>query len=136
MKMIDMAVYESIYQEFNYIIYEADGSRRHPIKTPADYEPVILPDTDMIIVTMGLSAIGQTLETACHRYELLNMPPDTIITESLAAEIIKNGYGNYAIPTFYQFNQADTPEQIISGKLLGSYFDNVIISNYNCRCEH
>ena len=64
-------------REFDYYIYEADGSKGHPIKTPNETEPVFVPDTDLVLVLMGMSAIGQPLSECCHRYERLLVPEKT-----------------------------------------------------------
>jgi len=51
------------------VLYEADGSRRLPLKLHRPGEPVMLPDTDCCIVVAGLSALGQPVGKVVHRYE-------------------------------------------------------------------
>ena len=53
----------------DFTLIEADGSKRLPIKVPGDQEPVILPETDVVIGVMGLSAVGRPLEDFCFRPE-------------------------------------------------------------------
>ncbi len=58
-------------QAFNYILVEADGSKRRPIKAPAHYEPVIPWGTKRIIGVIGLDALGQPItDEHVHRPEL------------------------------------------------------------------
>jgi len=62
-----------IYQEhlFDYVVVEADGSRRRPIKAPAHYEPVVSQETTRVIGVIGLDAIGKTItEDYVHRPNL------------------------------------------------------------------
>lgn len=46
---------------FRWILVEADGSARRPLKAPARHEPVIPPDSHKVIVMVGLEAIGNPL---------------------------------------------------------------------------
>ncbi|MFQ6803995.1 MAG: selenium cofactor biosynthesis protein YqeC [Lachnospiraceae bacterium] len=42
------------------VLVEADGSRRHPVKVPAPWEPVIPPCTTLVAAVAGLSCLGQS----------------------------------------------------------------------------
>ena len=44
------------------VLIEADGSKRLPCKVPATHEPVILPETEVVIAVLGLSALEQPLK--------------------------------------------------------------------------
>jgi len=55
---------ESIYQisdqvNSDVILIEADGSRRKPLKAPYPHEPVIPPETTLVVVVAGMDAVGQ-----------------------------------------------------------------------------
>lgn len=50
------------------LLIEADGSRRLPLKAPAEHEPAIPDFVDIVVVTAGLSGLGKPLdETSVHR---------------------------------------------------------------------
>lgn len=51
-------------------VYEADGSKRLPLKCHNKTEPVIWFGTDAVICVLGLSALGQRADTVCHRWQL------------------------------------------------------------------
>ncbi len=51
-------------------IYEADGSRRLPLKLHRAGEPVLLRQSDRCLILAGLSALGQPVEAVIHRYDL------------------------------------------------------------------
>ena len=52
------------------VLIEADGARHRMIKAPAEYEPVILPETNMAFVLMSAEAINEPLsEEIAHRPE-------------------------------------------------------------------
>jgi probable selenium-dependent hydroxylase accessory protein YqeC len=64
---------DEIYQKhfFDYIIVEADGSKRRPIKAPAHYEPVIPGETTRVIGVIGLDALGKPItDQYVHRSSL------------------------------------------------------------------
>lgn len=58
-----------LLREADMLLIEADGARRLPCKAPAAHEPVILPQTDIVIAVMGLDALGQKVEDCCLRVE-------------------------------------------------------------------
>lgn len=61
------SVYEALKLQADVILCEADGSRHHPCKVPAEYEPVLLPDSDIVLAVAGMDALGHTLAQACQR---------------------------------------------------------------------
>ncbi|MDO4174988.1 MAG: selenium cofactor biosynthesis protein YqeC [Eubacteriales bacterium] len=52
------------------VLYEADGSKRLPVKCHKDTEPVIWFGTEAVICVLGLSALGQSAHSTCHRWQL------------------------------------------------------------------
>ena len=57
-------------QRFNYVLAEADGSKRLPLKAHAAWEPVIPPGTANIVWIVGASGLGRPINEAVHRPEL------------------------------------------------------------------
>ena len=49
---------------------EADGAKCLPCKFPAAHEPVILPQSDIVLAVAGLSALYRPLGEGCFRAEL------------------------------------------------------------------
>ncbi len=69
----------------DYVIVEADGSARKPIKGYAPYEPVFPPRSDLLIPVLGIEAIGLSVNTDnVHRSEafckLTGAQPDEPLT--------------------------------------------------------
>ncbi len=60
---INPSLADELYQdkEVDYLIVEADGSAGHPVKAPAEHEPVIPPSSTKVIAMLGLEALGQEL---------------------------------------------------------------------------
>ncbi|MBR3126317.1 MAG: putative selenium-dependent hydroxylase accessory protein YqeC [Mogibacterium sp.] len=62
------------------VLIEADGSRRMPLKWPADWEPVIPDYTDITVCVAGLSAIGKKTADVVYRADEL---PDRLKRETV-----------------------------------------------------
>ncbi len=59
---------------FDYILIEADGAKRKPIKAPDLHEPIIGPSTTITIGVLGIDAIGlEVIEDMVHRPEILKI---------------------------------------------------------------
>ena len=86
----------------------ADGSKRKPVKFPAEHEPVIPDGTDMIVIIMGFFAAGRTIAEACHRQELvcrcLDASPAHRLTEADLQKLVEEGYRK---PLARMFPQAE-----------------------------
>jgi probable selenium-dependent hydroxylase accessory protein YqeC len=61
---------ESLGAECDFVLIEADGAKRLPLKYPADYEPVIPPFSDLIVVVAGLDALGAAIAREVFRWQL------------------------------------------------------------------
>ena len=79
------------------ILIEADGSKRLPCKVPASHEPVILPQTDVVVAVLGLSALNRPLKDCCFRLEkateLLSVTESHPLTREHMATIFASGQG-------------------------------------------
>lgn len=51
----------------DYVLVEADGARRRPLKAPATHEPVVPTEATLVVVVAGINAVGQALGNAVHR---------------------------------------------------------------------
>lgn len=57
-------------QRFDYVLAEADGSKRLPLKAHAPWEPVVPAGTVNVIWLIGASGLGKPINEAVHRPEL------------------------------------------------------------------
>lgn len=60
---ISPSVADEMYEDgrIDYIILEADGSSGHPVKVPADHEPVVPSSSTKVVAMLGLEAIGEPM---------------------------------------------------------------------------
>ena len=106
------------------VFLEADGAKHLPCKAPAEHEPVLLPQSDIVLAVAGLSALGRPLQECCFRLEnacrLLGVPPEICLTPELLARLLaeeQGGRKSVGSRRFYAvLNQADTPERLLLGK--------------------
>ena len=79
------------------VFIEADGAKHLPCKAPAAQEPVLLPQSDIVLGVAGLSALGQPLHKVCFRLEqacaLLQAEPETLLTPELLAQLLASPRG-------------------------------------------
>lgn len=132
----------------DYMLVEADGSKRLPIKVPAKHEPVLPSNTDLVIILAGLTCLSHPLMDCCHRYpfamEILNCQPTHNLEPVDVAKLIMEGYCNkLSIPYKVVLNQCDNNNEkakaieiIKKLKELLLSNENIIVGNYLNREGH
>ena len=102
------------------VLAEADGARLHPLKAPAEHEPVIPPCANGVIAVAGMDCVGRPIEAVCHRPErvcaLLDKDPgDRVTPADVAALLAHPQGGRKGVGEGRAFrcalNKADTPER-------------------------
>ena len=90
-------LYEALQLQAGVILCEADGSKHHPCKAPAAHEPVILPDSDIVLAVAGMDALGNSLAQACQRpqmaADLLDCSADKIIDAQMLTALLLSEQG-------------------------------------------
>lgn len=110
-----------IMEEPGILLLEADGAKHLPVKAPSVHEPVIIPETDIVLNVYGMSAVGKKIGEVCFRKEMVMeilrkrdedilCPEDIVILakSSLAGRKQVAGSMEYHVV----LNQADTKEQV------------------------
>ncbi len=75
----------------DYVLLEADGAKRLPLKAPAEPEPVIPPETTLVIAVLGLDGIGKPVSEAAfrpERYAALIVKPESEPVTPLDAALV------------------------------------------------
>ena len=93
-----------------WVLVEADGSKRLPLKAHAAYEPVIPPESGQTILVAGASGFGAPIAQVVHRPEgfcaLTGASPEEPATPELAARaILQEGLAHRVF-----LNQVESPE--------------------------
>lgn len=61
---------EQLAERFDYVLVEADGAARRPLKAHAPHEPVIPAAANRVVCVVGASGFGRPISQAAHRPEL------------------------------------------------------------------
>lgn len=124
------------------VLFEADGSRRRPLKAPADHEPPVPAGVDIVVVVAGLLGLGHPLdERRVHRPErfaaLAGCAPGTTLTPEIVARALTHPLGGFrntprGARRIVLLNQADTPALRAVGEDLADrilpYVDGVVVA--------
>lgn len=92
-------LYEALKLQADVILCEADGSKHHPCKALAAHEPVLLPDSDMVLAVVGMDALGNSLQQACQRPQLaaalLGCSLDSVIDAQMLVALLLSEQGSH-----------------------------------------
>ena len=81
----------------DFVLVEADGASGRSIKAPAGHEPVIPGQSTVVVVVVGVDAMGNTITSAAHRPErvaqLLDKPLSHQLTPADVAVILTSASG-------------------------------------------
>lgn len=79
------------------LLIEADGAKCLPLKVPGEWEPVIPEFVELVIGVVGLDALGQPINTVCHRPErvadFLGKDINAVVEAEDIAKIAASGNG-------------------------------------------
>jgi molybdenum cofactor cytidylyltransferase len=117
------------------ILIEADGAKSLALKAPADHEPCIPPESQVVIVVAGCQGLGKPLDVGTiHRTQQFQNLSGINLGETVSPEVVlrvilhpQGGMKN--IPPkarkILLFNQADTPNlQAIAGEMAKQAIQN------------
>jgi len=130
-------------------LIEADGSRRRPVKAPAEHEPPIPNFVDTVVVVVGLSALGKPCTADwVHRPEIYSQRAGLQLGDPISMTAMKNVLchphgGLKNIPSRARkvalLNQADTPDLCRTAEMLAAHllakFDRVIVAALNNKTD-
>ena len=104
---------DELAQRFDYVLAEADGSKRLPLKAHASWEPVVPIGTANVVWVVGASGLGKPVAEAVHRPELFCercgcKPTDTATPERVAQALDAELQMLNLISARVMLNQVDT----------------------------
>jgi probable selenium-dependent hydroxylase accessory protein YqeC len=81
----------------DFIIIEADGAQRKPLKAPNATEPVIVPRTSIVVAIAGIDGVGKTARDVVFRVEiagkLAGFSPDDPVTPKAVSILLAHPEG-------------------------------------------
>lgn len=121
-KLVDCGLpYETLADLADFVLVEADGSRRRPLKAHAFHEPVIPPCTRQVICVVGLSGLHRPVSEVVHRPELFCplvgcTPEDEATPERVARALVQEHLADT-----YFLNQAEGNSALQDAKIIASH---------------
>ena len=105
-KGLSKETFETVCDNVDVVLVEADGSKHMPLKFPNSAEPVIPDRTDHIIVVWGRHGLYKPAREVCHRLDLvidcLGITEETHMTPTHVQTLLEKGY---LIPLQRQYPQ-------------------------------
>ena len=133
-KLIEPAVsFSELGKMAGYVLVEADGAKQLPLKAPGEREPVIPPETGLVIAVAGLDGIGKPIRETCFRPEKYaavagRKEGDPVRPEDAAAVLASWEGQRKNVPEGADFavvlNKADTEERIRQAERIRCLLEN------------
>ena len=84
--------FETLAALADFVLVEADGAKRLPLKAHAPHEPVIPPNARQTICVVGADGFGRPIRQVCHRPEryaaLCGAAEDDVVTPAREAAVL------------------------------------------------
>ena len=112
----------------DFVLVEADGSRRLPLKAHAPHEPVTPPNARRTVYVVGADGFGHPIRQVCHRPEryaaLCGAAEDDLVTPAREARVLHaEGYADgwvfiNKVETAEDWRSAEALAALLLGKVL------------------
>ena len=121
--------FEALAALADFVLVEADGSKRLPLKAHAPHEPVIPPNAHRTIYVVGADGFGRPIRQVCHRPEryaaLCGAAEDDIVTPMLEAAVLHaEGYDT----GWVYINKVETPEDWRNAEALAALLPGRVLA--------
>ena len=112
--------FDSLARLADYVLVEADGAKRLPLKAHAPHEPVVPANAQRVVLVVGADGFGKPIRAVCHRPEryaaLCGASEETAVTPELeAAVLLAEGLGDRVY-----VNKVETAEDYDAAAALAS----------------
>ena len=123
-------------ERFDYVLVEADGAARRPLKAHAPHEPVIPPEADRTICVVGASGFERPISEAAHRPEryacLAGVPETAEATPETEAAVLRAE----GMHTMIYVNQVETLWELADARALAALLDCPVLAGSLQRKEY
>ena len=120
--------FEALAQLAPYVIVEADGAKRLPLKAHASHEPVIPAVAQRVVMVIGIDGIGKPIAETCHRptlyAQIAGVSENDVVTPEIAAKVVNTeGWGDRVY-----INKVESAEAYDAAIALSKQFTCPVIS--------
>lgn len=121
---------------FGYVLVEADGAARRPLKAHAPHEPVIPAEANQTICVVGASGFGQPIADVAHRPERYAALAGAAETAEATPETEAAVLRAEALHTRVYVNQVETLWDLADAKALAALLDCPVLAGSLQRGEY
>lgn len=119
--------FEELAALADYVLVEADGAKRLPLKAHAPHEPVVPANAQRVVLLVGADGFGKPISAVCHRPELYaqraGASVSDTVTPALAARVIlAENLGDRIL-----INKVESDEAYERAKALAGLLDRPVV---------
>ncbi len=126
----------ALAERFDYVLVEADGAARRPLKAHAAHEPVIPAEANQTICVVGASGFGRPIADAAHRPERYAALAGAVETAEATPETEAAVLRAEALHTRVYVNQVETLWDLADAKALAALLDCPVLAGSLQRGEY
>lgn len=123
-------------QLVDFVLIEADGSRMLPAKAPAEHEPVLHGDEQLVVAVVGMPAWGKPIREVCHRPEkvmaILGKSSGDILTSEDVAMLLTHPHGGRKLVQgrfAVIMNQVNTGDDFLKAQQCAEHLQRLLQDN-------
>ena len=121
--------FETLAALADFVLVEADGSKRLPMKAHAPHEPVIPPNARRTVYVVGADGFGRPIRQVCHRPEryaaLCGAAEDDVVTPALEAAVL---HAEDYDTGWVFINKVETPEDWRNAEALAALLPGRVLA--------
>lgn len=129
--------FEALAALADFVLVEADGAKRLPLKAHAPHEPVIPANTRQTVYVAGADGFGHPIRQVCHRPEryaaLCGAVESDAVTPAMAAAVLRAE--DYAAGWVY-INKVETAEDWHHAEALAALLPGTVVAGSLWRKEY
>lgn len=115
--------FETLASLADYVLVEADGSKRLPLKAHAGHEPVIPANSGKTVCLVGAGGLGKPIREAVHRPEIFCAVSGTAEEDTAAPEAVARVLNKEALADLYFINQCELPDSREKARALAALLE-------------
>ena len=126
----------ALAEMFDYVLVEADGAARRPLKAHAPHEPVVPPEANQTICVVGASGFRRPIAETVHRPERSSLMAGVPVTAEATPETEAAVLRAEGFHTRIYVNQVETPWDLADAKALAALLDCPVLAGSLRRKEY
>lgn len=115
--------FEKLKQLADYVIVEADGAHRLPIKAHAAHEPVIPEGAGQTVLVIGADCFGKPIAEICHRPQLFAVAAGVDLRATVTPEIVRRVITAEVLGDRLYINKVENDQNAANARALADMLD-------------